>query len=264
MREQEISDHRCREITTRIGETLLLPKNHPATNLCLVKGIGESTERALKAQGYETMEHLAGHPHWGYRARQVLDTIESRTIHLKHKVEDGCLLGLYDPGEVVFFDIETMGLHDCPLFLAGLLYVDNEDIVVQQILARNIEEEADVLQILADTLAGHECIITYNGKRFDIPFTRQRMRRHDVEHCERHAHSDLMYAARRRWTLPNYKLTTVEREVLGMYREDDVPSSQIPHIYNRYLRQDDLSILEGVLEHNVQDLVGLARLTALL
>lgn len=262
--EKQVDDHDCREITTRLRENIDLPPVDLTADLKLVRGVGPATEQKLKRDGYGTLHDLAEHPRWGERAQNVLESIDSRTIHLEQKVGDREILGLYEQREVVFYDIETMGLRDCPLFLTGLLYTEEDGLVVKQYLARGLDEEGVVLSLLAGTLREYDCIITYNGKRFDIPFTRQRMTRHDVDHCREHAHADLMYAARRQWTLSNYKLSTVEREVLGEERVDDVPSSQVPHIYNKYLREGDLGVLEGVLEHNLDDLVSLAQIVNLL
>jgi uncharacterized protein len=52
----------------------------------------------------------------------------------------------------------------------------------------------------------------------------------------------------------------IEEEVLGHRRVDDVDGSLIPELYFRYLREGDGALLEGVIEHNEQDLILLAAL----
>jgi len=54
----------------------------------------------------------------------------------------------------------------------------------------------------------------------------------------------------------------VEQAVLGHVREGDVPGFEIPSRYFHYVRTGDARALEGVLEHNRLDLLGLAMLTA--
>ena len=56
--------------------------------------------------------------------------------------------------------------------------------------------------------------------------------------------------------------TVVEQAVLGHVREGDVPGFEIPSRYFHYVRTGDARPLEGVLEHNRLDLLGLAMLTA--
>jgi tetratricopeptide (TPR) repeat protein len=54
----------------------------------------------------------------------------------------------------------------------------------------------------------------------------------------------------------------VEQSVLGHVREDDVPGFEIPARYFHFVRSGDPRPLAGVLEHNRQDLLSLALLTA--
>jgi len=62
--------------------------------------------------------------------------------------------------------------------------------------------------------------------------------------------------------LENCSLSTVEREILGVYRENDVPGYLVPEIYFRYLRTGDARDIKGVFEHNLQDILSLVVLTA--
>ena len=57
-------------------------------------------------------------------------------------------------------------------------------------------------------------------------------------------------------------LTAIERDVLGLHRQDDVPGWEIPSRYFVYARTGDASGLAGVLEHNRLDLVSLGAVAA--
>jgi uncharacterized protein YprB with RNaseH-like and TPR domain len=72
-------------------------------------------------------------------------------------------------------------------------------------------------------------------------------------------HFDLLYPARRLWKrrLESCSLSTVEREILKVIRDDDVPGYLIPEIYFRYLRTKDARAIKQVFEHNLQDILSL-------
>jgi hypothetical protein len=57
-------------------------------------------------------------------------------------------------------------------------------------------------------------------------------------------------------------LTTLERDILGLSREDDVPGYEIPARYFQFARTGDARGLVQVFEHNRFDLLSLAALTA--
>jgi len=77
-------------------------------------------------------------------------------------------------------------------------------------------------------------------------------------------HFDLLYPARRLWKrrLENCSLSTVERDILGVIREDDVPGYLVPEIYFRYLKTKDARALKQVFEHNLQDILSLVALVS--
>ena len=73
-------------------------------------------------------------------------------------------------------------------------------------------------------------------------------------------HVDLLHPVRRRYRgrWENCRLATIERRVLGIVREDDLPGSEAPAAWLRYLRGGSARDLRRVADHNRQDLVSLA------
>ena len=59
-------------------------------------------------------------------------------------------------------------------------------------------------------------------------------------------------------------LTAIERDILGLHRQDDVPGWEIPSRYFGYARTGDAAGLAAVLEHNRLDLLSLAAVAGLI
>ena len=62
-------------------------------------------------------------------------------------------------------------------------------------------------------MSRRRCLVTFNGKSFDVPFVRERAVAHRLTPPPHLTHVDLLHASRRRWRdrVPNCKLTTLER-----------------------------------------------------
>jgi hypothetical protein len=54
----------------------------------------------------------------------------------------------------------------------------------------------------------------------------------------------------------------LENEVLGFYRQGDIPGSEVPERYFAWLRTRDARFVADVFEHNRLDVISLAVLTA--
>jgi hypothetical protein len=107
--------------------------------------------------------------------------------------------------------------------------------------------------------------VTFNGKSFDLPVLRTRFVMARMEWPAEPPHLDLVHVARRLHKTRNIgaKLGTVEREVLGFVRENDVPSGEVSACYLHFLRTSDPRALMGVVEHNTWDVVSMASLVGL-
>lgn len=185
------------------------------------------------------------------------------------------LLALADPESTTYLDIETCGLAGEPVFLVGLLRLREGDLRVDQWLARDYAEERALLTALWRELASARCLVTFNGKTFDVPFVAARSAVVGLfPPPPVPAHVDLLHEARRRWKreLPNCRLQTLEAIVCGRRRFGDIPGCDIPAAYHDFVRAcraDDparrlrsLRCMQAVLHHNALDLVTMADLAA--
>jgi len=130
---------------------------------------------------------------------------------------------------------------------------------------RDFNEERALLSAVNELLSKYEAIVSYNGKTFDFPLIQSRFIMSGMKlNLKNPGHFDLLYPARRLWKrrLENCSLSTVERDILGVIRENDVPGYLVPEIYFRYLKTKDARALKQVFEHNLQDIISLVALVS--
>ncbi len=243
------------------------------TDLKLIREIRRSTERMLKSQGYRTIDKLLNHPHYCLYARDFLEVYYRRnTYELQRIVERRFskshplslfLSGFHEKTDFLFFDIETMGLSTFnPVILIGVARFENGALSVKQFLARDIDEEKSILFEFMKMITDKSAFVTFNGKKFDVPFIAERLRYHGLCYDLRRANFDLLLFSRRVWRgkLPNCRLLTIEKHVLGINREEDVDSYLVPYFYREYLRHKNPGPLVPLIEHNRQDVLSLSLL----
>jgi uncharacterized protein YprB with RNaseH-like and TPR domain len=236
-------------------------------NLQAIPGIAELTEANLKREGYKSIKDLAGHLKYSSHATTFLELIASRNGNglydqLSSRFTSTNTAFFYNSTyfkseDVVFLDIESLGLHDCPLFLIGVATVENDNINVKQIFIENPLHEKAGLAYFADHLKGKKAVLTFNGKGFDVPFLKKRFERHDLEERMNLPHFDLQYLSQRalKGMVSDFKLQTIERELLNFRRKDDVPSRLVPQFYESFIRSNNIGAVVPIIEHNKRDLI---------
>ena len=169
---------------------------------------------------------------------------------------------------LLFLDLETTGLAGGAgtyAFLVGCGWFDGATFRLRQFFLSNFGAERALLESVAELAAGTACVVTYNGKSFDLPLmeTRFVLQRMPTPFADM-PHVDMLHPARRLWREDDVecRLTNLERTLNGHEREGDVPGFEIPSRYFHYVRSGDARSLEGVLEHNRLDIISLAMFTA--
>ena len=171
-----------------------------------------------------------------------------------------------DPDRLVFFDTETSGLAGGTgtiVFTVGLARFDREALRLRQLLITSFAAEAALIEAVRAFVSAGSCLVSYNGKSFDAPLVRTRARLLNMpDPLGETEHVDLLHPVRRafRRDWPDCRLRTAEEFALGFSRIDDLPGSQVPEVFRRFMRFGDLEPLPRVLEHNRHDLVSLAAL----
>jgi hypothetical protein len=174
-----------------------------------------------------------------------------------------------DLRRAVFLDTETTGLSGgtgTMAFLVGLGYFEDDHFHLLQAFLRDPGDEPAMIVMLDELLPRFEALVSFNGRGFDVPIleTRFILARRPCS-LSTLPHLDLLGPARRmwRWQLDSCALGSLEREVLGVQRDQaDVPGGVIPYIYRDYLRTGDAREISRVLYHNQVDVLSMVTLAA--
>ncbi len=171
-----------------------------------------------------------------------------------------------DVRHILFLDTETTGLSSgsgTVAFEIGLGKICRDGFAVTQYVMRDYPEERFMLEKVRQAVTDADVLCTFNGKTFDLPLLRTRfiMNRLSADILDK-PHIDLLHIARRLYKLrlKQCRLSRIESEVLGLPRTDDLPGSEAPERYFRYLKTGEFSLLEDVLSHNEQDVASMLTL----
>jgi uncharacterized protein YprB with RNaseH-like and TPR domain len=189
-----------------------------------------------------------------------------------------------DTGRFLFLDLETTGLAGGAgtyAFLVGCAWFEPPAPMasanhagcfrVRQFFLASFGAESRLLDAVAELATTATCVVTFNGKTFDLPLIENRFLLHrKATPFAGLPHVDMLHPARRLWRSDDgdpegessCKLTMLERTLCGHERDGDVPGFEIPARYFGYVRSGDARPLEAVLEHNRLDLLSLAFVTA--
>ena len=161
------------------------------------------------------------------------------------------------------FDLETSGLGQAAgvrAFMVGIARVHGTLIHIRQYLLLRPGSERLLLQEAFKDMANTPDLLSYNGRSFDWPLLRERARlvlRRELSAPQ--VHADLLHLVRRRYrgVWPDCRLKTTEKMLLGHERSDDLPGSEAPAAWTRFLQTGDAHLLCRVAQHNADDLFSL-------
>ncbi len=214
-------------------------------------------------ESFQVKEYFPSHFRYGEMAlAEVLD-IPTYPAHLISKDER---LKELDLRKALFLDTETTGLAGGTgtfAFMIGLGFFEGDGFLVHQFFMRDYSEERASLSLLKGLLESFQFLITFNGRLYDIPLLETRFILSRLpSKIKEMPNFDLLYPSRRIWkgAYDNCRLITLESQLLGMERGDDVPSEWIPYLYFDYLQTGDASKIHRVFYHNQMDILSMVAL----
>lgn len=249
----------------------LIAKEYLLSDLKLLHGIRGATEVALKRSGYTSIDTLIEHTRFGAQARrfiEIVDALDTAEIieWIEKRFSKSHLLALHAsafhaPDELLFVDIETLGLLLSPIIVIGFAKLVDEAFTVYQYVLRNLNEEPAALTAFFSHIDQRSALVTFNGRIFDVPYLERRLAYYRIPGDLQRPHFDVLHFARRRWRgmTPDCRLATLQEYFLGA-REGDIPSAFVPEFYETYLQTQNVGPLLAIVEHNRDDLVALARI----
>ncbi|MDA8289839.1 MAG: ribonuclease H-like domain-containing protein [Actinomycetota bacterium] len=243
----------------------------------IVPGVGPVTAKRLRAGGVTSVEALGAVERFAQLVADICgEWDEADLVGICDRLQDrlagrGHLLaalvaGCVELDELVFLDLETLGLAGNAIFLCGVGSFRGGGFVVDQYLAPGYADEAAMLAIVAEAVGGRRVLLTYNGRTADATWLRARSFFHGLPPMPEVAHVDLFYGTRRRFVvdepvLASARLPVVQHQLLRMARPGyDVPSWAVPELYQHYVQTGREGLLVPVLDHNRSDLEALVLL----
>ncbi|MBY9012675.1 MAG: ribonuclease H-like domain-containing protein [Candidatus Lokiarchaeota archaeon] len=267
-----------KEETFQCDLNLSLSKKKILRNLKTVYYIGETLERQLNRKGVKSLYDLRINLKYNLSAHRVLDLIENkeyRNLCRNKNIYDLDVAFCFDMEELLFLDIETLGLYDSPIIIVGLGYFKNNNFEIHILFARDLEEEIAMCEHLkTEILPNYSCFITYNGKSFDIPYIANRFMYFFDENPmiseeelpyerfnSKFHHIDLYHNCRRKYkgSFDSYTLTDMEEKLIDMKRENELPSSLVGLCYKKYLEAPlrYVGLVKEIIDHNYWDIYSM-------
>ena len=176
-------------------------------------------------------------------------------------------LAQLNPERAVYLDTETTGLSGGAgtyVFMVGLGWFDEGVFRVWQGFLGGPEQERALLAETARRIAAAESVVSFFGKSFDRHRLEDKMRIVGVDSpFINRPHLDLYHPLRRvnGGQFEDNRLQTLEKGLLGLQREQDLPGCLAPAAWFDYLGGREHH-LEGVFHHNLLDVLSLVALTA--
>jgi uncharacterized protein len=183
---------------------------------------------------------------------------------IKEFIKDPLLFKKEDfPHNLIFYDLETTGLSSgagTRVFLAGFLSISSSENMLQlvQLFMADYPGETRFLQEVKAICGEEKCYVSYNGKGFDRHLLLSRFMVNRIP-LSIPKQLDLLHVSRSLWKriLPDCTLSRIEKEILGVEREEDIPGRDIPERYFAWLKDGNPEHLEAVFAHHQQDLISL-------
>lgn len=174
-----------------------------------------------------------------------------------------------DQSGLLFFDIETTGFtaRSSYLYLIGAVSWQNHSWVATQWFAESPEEEKDVLEAFLEYAKSFSQLIHFNGQRFDLPYLEGKCEIHRIPFTLSALISRDLYRMLRPLrdllNLSSMSQKSLE-EFLGLFRRDPYNGGELISVYQQYTKRPSDDVLNMLLLHNYEDLLGMLTLLPML
>ena len=192
-----------------------------------------------------------------------LDELKAKKVLNGGRKKDQLDLCRLTNDNLLFFDVESTGLNDCPIFLIGTARMFRGNYRMDFYLARDYLEEPDILWKFADLIRRYPYVCSFNGRSFDMPRSINRaipeISNVVLPEVPSERHIDLYHIAKRVYDgyIPKFTQQNLEVFLFGHERKDDVHGKMIGIHYDKFVRTQNPNYILGVLKHNILDILGM-------
>lgn len=262
---QEANRELARQLERRLPRLEDVPQLADAD---LSTGLPERLDRRSNERGtyYERVTRFPREHRHGDWQLDEIELADAKCFALLTK--DPELVEL-DLASAVYLDTETTGLSGGAgtyVFQVGLGRFDESGFELWQGFMAEPDDEPGLLEETARRIRESAGVVSFFGKSFDRHRLEDKMRLHEVDPpFATRPHLDLYHPLRRlfRGSYEDGRLRTMEYQLTGLERPDDLPGSLAPAAWFDFLH-DRAHRLEGVFRHNADDVLSLVTLAAYL
>ncbi len=164
------------------------------------------------------------------------------------------------------FDIETTGLKAERDSIISASFCDEDGEGLRQYFCDYPQAEFLLLTKIIDELKALDCIITYNGRHFDLPFVLRRAEQYGLaDQIPEIWNIDLYLWLKKYWKaaplLPGLTQRDVEEAMgLQLHRTDTADGMDCIFLYHKYLLDGQAEYRKKIMLHNGDDVRQLARI----
>ncbi|MFX1498382.1 MAG: ribonuclease H-like domain-containing protein [Promethearchaeota archaeon] len=247
-------------------------------NLKTVYYIGDKIERKLIKRGVKSLYDLKVNFKYMHSANTLLNLIKRKDYNNlceNRYINDLDVAFCFELEDLLFLDIETMGTYNSPIIIMGIGFFKNKTFEIHILFARDFSEEIAILEHFKNQiLPCFKCFVSYNGKSFDIPYIANRFLYYfednpmitdqDIPYEASNTifhHIDLYHNCRRKFKekFEGFTLTNIERKILDIKRNLDIPGVLAGLFYKKYLEEPFTygGLIKKVIEHNYYDVYSM-------
>jgi hypothetical protein len=265
-REKTLTDlrHRIEAVTTGRERRLQAGSAADPKKAHLLQELLPGEERENEHGRFYSVEAALKPSHW--HGNQCVADFLSADMDALSVLAGNADLAAMTVRDGLYLDTETTGLSGgtgTVAFLIGLGWFEGSTFVTRQLFVRDYPEERACLAYLRELAKAKGFLVTFNGKAFDVNLLSTRFIMNRLpDPLTGLPHLDLLHPTRRLLghRLENSRLGTVEQQVLGLERGDDIPGWEIPERYFRWLRHRHPRFMVDVFRHNHLDVVSMSAL----
>ncbi len=175
----------------------------------------------------------------------------------------------------ILFDIETTGLgaKTAYIYLIGALEIKRDRLVFRQWFAEGPADEKLLIESFLSWLPDRSCLISFNGRGFDVPFIVQRCKHYDIP-CFLPQMPDVdlyrvLAPLKNYFNMSSRRLVAYEK-LIGLEREDKYNGGELIEVYKEYVGKKKFapkeaeSLKEMLLLHNEEDITDMVPVMNLL